>query len=277
MTGAGLLLMALHLAQSEEGGIPKLIASLSREATSFTGCASKVFTEETLVHRVRKDNGKWKDSTVLSNYSFASPREKSTAVREIRLIQSVNGRSARKSDSLDLIAMSVASGSDADRRKMIEQLEKHGVQGVATDLGQLLLLFAEGSVGNYEFSMQGLRPADDGTNYLAFSFRQIDGPESMTVFRPGKVEKPKLAGELWVHPEQFRLYRVTLNSVIPGDGAKVNETLQEMTVDYKWFEPLGCLLPAAAEHKEYVANEVQVENKYRYKPYSAFGIAAGKK
>lgn len=271
-------LLALQLAQVEEGGISKLITALSREATSFTGCASQAFTEETLVHRIRKDDGKWKEFRVVSNYSFASPREKSTAVREIRLIQSVNGRGVKKSDSLDLIAMSVAGGSDADRRKMIEQLERNGVRGVATDLGQLLLLFSEGSIGNYEFSFQGLRPSDDGAkNYLAFSFRQIDGPEGMTVFRAGKVEKPKLAGELWVSQEDSRLFRVTLNSVISGDGAKVQETLQEMTVEYSWSDSLRCLLPSSAEHKEYVGSEVQVENKYRYKPYEAFGKASKKK
>lgn len=265
-------LLALQLAQIEEGGIAKLITALSREATAFTGCATKASTEETLLHRVLNDKGKWKEFRVVSNYSFASPREKSTAVREIRLIQSVNGRGVKKTDSLDLIAMSVASGSDADRRKMIEQLEKNGVHGVATDLGQLLLLFSEGTIGNYEFSFQGLRPSDDGaTTYLAFSFRQIDGPESMTVFRAGKVEKPKLAGELWIRQDDSRLFRVTLNSVVPGDGEKIQETLQEMRVDYAWSDSLKCLLPSAAEHKEYVGNEVQVENKYTYKPYQSFG------
>ncbi len=205
--------LALQLAQVEEGGIAKLIAALSKEATAFTGCATKASTEETLVHRVLNEKGKWKEFRVVSNYSFASPRERSTAVREIRLIQSVNGRGVKKTDSLDLIAMSVASGSDADRRKMIEQLEKNGVRGVATDLGQLLLLFSEGSVGNYEFSFQGMRPSDDGaTNYLAFSFRQVDGPEGMTVFRANKVEKPKLAGELWVGQSDSRLFRVTGNA-----------------------------------------------------------------
>jgi hypothetical protein len=73
-----------------------------------------------------------------------------------------------------------------------------------------------------------------------------------------------------VRQEDSRLFRVTLNSLIPGDGDKVQETLQEMRVDYAWSDGLKCLLPSGAEHKEYVGREVQIENKYSYKPYQSF-------
>jgi hypothetical protein len=220
-----------------------------------------------------KDDGKWKEFRVVSNYSFASPRERSSAVREIRLIQTVNGKSVKHNDSLDQIAMSVASGSDAERRKLIAQLEKLGVKGVATDLGQLLLLFSESTAGNYEFLFQGQRMIDRDTPLLAFSFRQIDGPESMTVFRGSEVAKPKLAGEIMLRVADMRLSRVTLNSMVPGSG-KEPDSLQEMTVDYSLFD--GCLLPSAAEHREYHAGVLQLENKYEYKPYRPFGSAKKK-
>lgn len=262
------VVMAMQIAQT--GGIPKLVAALTKDAAAFSRCASGVYTQETLTHRALNDNGKWKEFRVLSSYSFASPREKSSAVREIRLIQSVNGHTAKRADSLDLIAMSVSSGSDQDRRKMIEQLEKQGIKGVATDLGQLLLLFSEGSVGNYEFSFQGGRSIDTDP-LVAFSFRQIDGPESMTVFRGGEVVKPKLAGEVWLRESDMRLVRVSLNSMVPATDKQPN-SLQEMTVDYAWAETQGCLLPTLAEHREYHDGTMLVENKYQYKAYQPFHV-----
>jgi hypothetical protein len=264
------VMLSLHVAQSSSSAaIPKLVQTLTEEAAAFARCASRAHTEETLAHKALQGNGKWKEATVVSSYSFASPRDRSSAVREIRLIRSVNGRPVKQADSLDLIAMSVAGGSDKDRRKTIEQLEKQGVSGVATDLGQLLLLFSESSVGNYEFTPLGVRTNAEGVSYAAYSFRQIDGKEAMTVFRAGKVAKPKLDGEVWIRAKDSKILRVALSSVVPGSD-KLPDSRQEMAVDYSWSMSQGCSLPASAAHREYQGTGKQVENLYSYKPYEAF-------
>lgn len=246
--------------------VPQLIKALGEDVQAFLRFSSRLVTEETVQHATIGSDAKWTRHSVVSQYSFASPREESRAVREIRQVQSVDGKPVKENRGLEAVAAAVAAGSDKEKLRLLEQWERYGIKTVATDIGQLLLLFAPESMVNYEFQYQAKRFAGE-TPVLVFSYSQIDGPGSMTVFKDGVVQKPRLSGEVWVDERTFRLIRVALHTHVPAPKNALAR--QDLVVDYAWW-PAGCVMPAAALHREYVNGALRVENRYAYAAYRPF-------
>ena len=68
------------------------------------------------------------------------------------------------------------------RNARCEQLEKYGLQGAATDFGQILLLFSRGNSERYEITAAGPRLLGTVPTQV-FHYQQLDGPQALTVFR----------------------------------------------------------------------------------------------
>ncbi len=274
MLGA-LFIPALTLAAAADADarVPRLIQALGEDVRNFLQVSTRLVSEETLQHATRDEHGEWKRHTVVSQYSFASPREESRAVREIRQVQAVDGKPLKNNRGLEAVASAVAAGSDKEKLKLLEQWERFGIKTVATDLGQLLLLFSPEGIVNYEFRFQARRFVGTAP-VLVFAYSQIDGPGSMTVFKDGAVQKPKLTGEVWVDEKNYRLLRVALHTHVPAEKKLLAR--QDLIVDYAWW-PAGCVMPVSALHREYVNGALRVENRYEYAAYKTFAALNKKK
>ena len=249
----------------------KLAARLPEEAALFLSEAVKVVGQEKLQqHAVKEESEErpgvnkytWQDRQVISQYSFISFRESPETLREMRQVESIDGKQVKSEKALRAVAAAVTSSDERQKRKMLEDFEKSGLVGVATDLGQLLLLFSGRKIQNYDFSFQSQRfvGADP---VLIFTYAQTTGG-GMTVYRGTDTMRPKLSGEIWVNGE-YRPLKITLNSV--AESAVDKKTIrQEIEVTYSpSFIP--CVLPTRAHHRELHNSLLHAENDYEYSDF----------
>lgn len=235
----------------------------AREATRFV-------SDETLRQRAYKNSvvdsaGRPKivvqDREIVSKYGFVSFREAPETLREMRQIESIDGKKSKTERSLKSVAAAVSAGDERQKRKLLEDFEKAGLVGVATDLGQLLLLFSGRKIQNYDFSFQSQRFV--GTErVMVFTYSQIEGG-GMTVYRGKDTMRPKLSGEIWVDGD-YRPLKVTLNST--AETVEKDPIRQEIEVRYS-PSVLPCVLPTHAHHREIHKGVLQVENDYEYSAF----------
>ena len=104
-------------------------------------------------------------------------------IHELRQVTSVDGKQvAGESQAQDALAKLITSHNDDRKRRALEQLEKYGLQGAATDFGQILLLFTRGNLERYEITAAGPRLLGIVPTQV-FHYQQLDGPHALTVFR----------------------------------------------------------------------------------------------
>jgi len=272
-----LLCAAAGAVASADERTRKLAARLPEEAALLVRESTKVVSDETLHQRALKEvavdtsgraKAQWQDRVIVSRYGFVSFREAPEALREMRQIQSIDGKASKSDKSLKAVAAAVSAGDERQKRKLLEDFEKAGLVGVATDLGQLLLLFSGRKIQNYDFSFQSQRFV--GTErVMVFSYAQIEGG-GMTVYRGKDTMRPKLNGEIWVDGD-YRPLKVTLNSVVEAADKKVIR--QEIEVRYA-PSALPCVLPTRAHHREIHNGVLQVENDYVYSAFRPWEEAA---
>jgi hypothetical protein len=269
----------------------QLAASLSREADAFRKIAPDVVGQETLFQRAMKPpkgglhirvgaNAQkppepvWQERRIVSEYSFAAFAGEGGALHELRRVTGVDGRTVQDSKKAqeELLAIVTAPG-DKRKKELLEQFEKYGLVGAVTDFGQLLLLFNSHDVMHYEFTyrrteMQGV------AHLLVFGYRQIDGPEGLTVItsqrdaaRDGEAAQTmRIGGEVWVRENNFIPVRITL-------ATEQGQIREEASVDYS-MSPYGALLPFWTEHRELRGGKVVVENKFSYADFHKFDAAS---
>ena len=273
---AALVWLAFASIASADERTRKLAARLPEEAALFAREATKYVSEEKLSQRAVVDqqvvngirNAVWKDKVVVSRYSFVSFREAPEALREMRQIESIDGKRYKGDKSLKAVASAVAASDERQKRKLLEDFEKAGLVGVATNLGQLLLLFSGRKGQNYDFSFQ-TQKFIGADRVLVFTYTQVEGG-GMTTYRGKDTMRSKLSGEIWVDGD-YRPLKVTLNSVVEAADKKVIR--QEMEVRYS-PSVYACVLPTQARHREYRDGVVEVETIYEYSafhPWEAVG------
>jgi hypothetical protein len=251
----------------------KLAARLPEEAALFVREATKVVSEETLHQRAVKDivatgpgtvKPVWQDKVIVSRYGFVSFHDAPDTLREMRQIESIDGKASKTEKSLKAVASAITASDEHQKRKLIEDFEKAGLVGVATDLGQLLLLFSGRKIQNYDFSFQSQKFVG-ADRVMVFTYSQIEGG-GMTVYRGKDTLRPKLSGEVWVDGD-YRPLKITLNST--AQAADKNVIRQEIEVRYS-PSLIPCVLPTYARHREIRDGVVQVENVYQYSDFRSW-------
>lgn len=270
---AAIIALAASVVVCADERTRKLAARLPEEAALFVREATKVVSEETLRQRAFKELAAdrtgaikpvWQDKTIVSRYGFLSFRDSPDSLREMRQIESIDGKPVKSEKSLKAAASAITANDDRGKRKLLEEFEKAGLVGVATDLGQMLLLFSGRKIQNYDFSFQSQRFVG-ADRVMVFSYAQVEGG-GMTVYRGKDTLRPKLNGEIWVDGD-YRPLKITLNSVSQtGDGKSIR---QEIEVRYSPSVG-GCVLPTAARHREIRDGSLQVENVYQYAPFRSW-------
>lgn len=270
---AGILAGASH-AQGQ-AGIKPAFDRLASEAASYEKLATQVTGQEKIHQRGLKPPShfhprvgeaakknpqpQWREREIDSLYGIAVVGR---TLHEIRQIVSVDGRKVQGEDrAQETLSRLLTTSADQQKLQALKQLEKYSLGGAATDFGPLILVFAHGGAERYEFTAAGPRllgtvPA------RGYRFKQLDGEEGLTLFA-GQAQKLRMEGEIWISEDPKGPIRVTLSSMVPGDGPSV---VEEASVDYT-RSAYGALLPTHIEQRERHGDEVTAENIFNYENY----------
>jgi hypothetical protein len=251
----------------------RLLARLAEEAANFERIAINLVSEETLYQTAiketkqkRKDakeelQREWVYRQIRSEYVFASLGDPKS-IREVRKVVSVDGKpAADPGRALDQLLQTVQSGDERARRKLLEDFEKHGLIGTATDFGQLLLLFARPNQEGYLFKFAGEWYLGSELCHL-FTYEQQEGKGALTVYSDSGVQQPKISGEIWVSAKDYRLMRVKLKSNRRENASDVRE---EGQVDY--VPAHGSMVPSSVIHHQYRNGGLTTENRFLYSQF----------
>ena len=280
MRGLTLLCFALVLRADER--TQKLAERLAREAEAFERIAPQLVGRETLHQRVMAapprfrvrmgDSAKhpvatWKEREIVSEYAFALLGRQ---IHELRQVTSVDGkRVAGESQAQEALAKLVTGNDDQRKQRALEQLEKFGLQGAATDFGQILLLFTRGNLERYEITAIGPRLLGTVATQV-FRYQQLDGPQALTVFhkdKEAKAQRLSVQGEIWAREADGLPLRITMTAT---DNSSEKALREEATVDYAMSE-FGTLLPVETTHRELRSGTEVTENQFAYGEFHRFG------
>ena len=191
-------------------------------------------------------------------------------IHELRQITSVDGKAgAGETQAQNALAKLITSHNDDRKRRVLEQLEKYGLQGAATDFGQILLLFTRGNLERYEITAAGPRLLGTVPTQV-FHYQQLDGPHALTVFRGGsaaKTESLSVEGEIWAREADGLPLRITMAAT---DSSTDKTLREEAAVDYAMSE-FGTLLPVETTPRELRSGVEVEENKFTYTEFHRFG------
>lgn len=264
----------------------KMTARVSEEAEAFRKIALEVLGTEKLHQSAMKPAARfhpriantqpkprWQDRELVSEYGFASFAGESGAIHELRQVLSVDGHKVSDSkQAQEVLAKAITASDDNQKKELLKQFEKYGLRGAVTDFGQILLLFSRRDIERYEFTARGSRMIGYD-RALVFSYKQIDGPEALTVFEQNKGDRAhrlRIEGEIRVRASDFVPLQITMG-VTQGDVP--NEIREEAAVTYA-MSKYGALLPASTEHHELYNGVVTVQNNFTYSDFHKFGASS---
>jgi hypothetical protein len=275
----GLLLLSFALALRADERTQQLAERLAREAQAFEKIAPELVGRETLHQRVmvaprfklrvgdaaQHPVAAWKEHEVISEYAFALLGRE---IHELRQVTSVDGKQvAGETQAQDTLAKLITSHNDDRKKRALEQLQKYGLQGAATDFGQILLLFTRGNLERYEITAAGPRLLGI-VPVQVFHYQQLDGPHALTVFRgDSKTQRLSVEGEIWAREADGLPLRITMAAT---DSSTDKTLREEATVDYALSE-YGTLLPVETTHRELRSGVEVEENKFTYSEFHRFG------
>ncbi len=284
-----ILILAAAIPALADEQVRKMTARLSEEAEAFAMVAPSLLSRETFEQRASKPPSrfrprigedalkapepKWQTRKIVSEYAYSTFAGSKEALHEFRQAIQIDSRAVQKSDkALDALAKGIKSTDDERKRRMLKEFEKLGLRGAVTDLGPMILLFTRRSIETYEFLSKG-RSTLDGKPALVFSYKQIDGPERMTVFEANRGDRAvrlKPSGEVWVTAADLVPLRIVMNVSRKEDEIQFRD---QMTVDYAMTEH-GVLAPRRSSHKEWQGSTLIAENTFSYAPFRRFGASS---
>jgi hypothetical protein len=281
-----LVLMSAAVPVSAQVDMDKILARVVEEVEAFRGLAPDVLGEETLKQRARKGSSRFRPrigsgasnlstpkyvtKEIVSEYGYSTFREAPDSLHEFREVVSVDGRTVKpREKARQTLAEGMKSQDDRLKKRLLEEFERHGLTGAASDFGQLILLFGQRRLGEYEFQFAGKgRIGPDEA--IALSFRQTGDKGGVTIFENRKVVRRPLQGELWVREPDFLPLRIKLITVRDRDRYVIRD---EATVDYA-MTAHGAVMPASVLHRQYAADQLVVENLFQYGTFRKFSAEA---
>jgi hypothetical protein len=276
----GLMLLCFALVMRADDSTQKLVKRLGDEAAAFQKVAPQLVGRETLHQRAlaaprfkvrvgdaakQAQAGDWKEHEIVSEYAFALLGQQ---IHELRQVTSVDGkRVAGETQAQDALAKLITGNDDQRKRRALEQLEKYGLRGGATDFGQILLLFSRANIERYEITAAGPRLMGTVATQV-FRYQQLDGPQALTIFRAAATQQLSVQGEIWVREADGLPVRITMTAT-DSSGDKDKPLREEATVDYA-MSAFGTLLPVETTHRELRRGEEVAENKFSYRDFHRF-------
>jgi hypothetical protein len=284
MRGIALFLLGVACCRAQDADLAPMLDRLAEEAEVFRQLAPKVVAREILVQRAREDSGRgfpirigrsaqkppvpeYKSRQIVSEYGFASLKAGSGPLQEFRQVITVDGRRvATEEKARESLTTGLKSPGDQDRKRMLEQFEKHGLKGAASDFGQLILLFTKRRLGDYEFTPAG-EDALGQERAQVVRFVERAGRGRLLIIERSKAIYRPLEGRIWLRMSDHMRLRITLLTTRESeDGITVRD---EAIVDYV-RSPHGLVVPAAVAYRQFSGLALTVENLYRYSPFRLF-------
>jgi hypothetical protein len=261
-------------AGAEPPQLHRVLARVTQEADAFYRSAHRIAGTETLRQTVgdgvRTSRGPRgaevllpsRTTEIVSEYGFIAADEPGAPIREVRRVLTIDGLpwNSRRTRDADTLADQIRATRQKDRRKSLERFEEHGLFGVATDVSQMLLLFARGGAAKMELVYDRDEPSGPHGTLVVFRYNQLEGEEGVTIYEGDEVVKKKSMGELWVRATDLVPVRVTMNSVREVNDEALRDVLE---VRYD-MGPFGFVLPSYARHQQFAGGEVIVTTEYTY-------------
>ncbi len=264
----------------------KLTARLAEEAEAFQKLAPQVLGTETLHQSAPKPPRRfhirigaaavnnvpeYQQRDIVSEYAFTTFAGDG-ALHELRQVTSVDGKPVKGSEDAAKRLADIITASDEDRkREMLERFEEYGLVGAATDFGQYILLFTPSNALQYEFAFVR-EDRFAGQPAEVFSYKQIDGPNPLTVVdaKRDDVRNLSIQGEIYVLASNYRPVYFTLEAVETLGDKGIR---QHAEITYKMSE-YGALLPAEVLHEDLRGSTVIARNTFRYTDFHRFGASS---
>lgn len=264
----------------------KMTARVSEEAEAFHKIALEVLGTEKLHQSAVKaqtrfhprvanapQKPQWQDHNVVSEYGFATFTGQAGAIHEVRQVVSFDNRKVSDTKKAqDALAKAITASDDGQKKELLKEFERYGLNGAVTDFGQILLLFTRRDLERYEFTARGARMIGYD-RALVFSYKQLDGPEALTLFEQNKgdhANRLRIEGEIRVRASDFVPLQITL-AATQGDAP--NSIREEAAVTYA-MSKYGALLPTATEHHELRNGKLVVQNDFTYADFHKFGASS---
>jgi len=246
--------------------LPVILQRLAQESENFLRIAPHFISEETLEQRARPSGpgSEFETHEVVSEYGFAGLISAPNAIHEIRRVVSVDGRQVVTLEKArQTLTLGLKSADDKLKKRLLEDFEKHGLRGAATDFGQIILLFSARHIKDYEFELRGERQIG-AERLIVLTFRQKAGDTGITVFVGNTAKRETVAGEISIRKRDLVPLRIALTA---SQTVKEIAVREESTVDYKFDESAGTVLPVSVTHREYIRDQLQSENTFSYAPF----------
>jgi hypothetical protein len=269
-------------AAQNDAPLPGILKRVSEEVAVFRQNARNIVGQEVLRHKGRKSPPRFRPRAgqgaieppavsyvtreIVSEYGYSTFTENPQALHEFRQVVAVNGRAILdREKARTTLAINMKSEDDRARRRMLQDFERHGTVGAATDFGLMLLLFDSRDLDRYEFQI--LRDAYLGADpVIVVSYRQKKGSDGLSVYQGRELVRVPMSGELWVRRRDGVPLRVTMLAEMKVDKRK---SVHAAEVDYT-PSARGVLLPASVHYTETVDGVLMTENLYRYSAFKTF-------
>jgi len=264
--------------------IPPGLERLAEEAEVFAQAATKVVGEETLRQRALKPPPRFRPRIGQSALAEPKPEYREREIHsefgyasiggqwhEARQVESVDGRTvAQRGKARTKLAMGIRSDDDLVKRRLLEDLERHGLEGSATDFTLTLLLFRASNLQKYRWKKLGEeRLGVDAT--VVFEFDQIAGEEAFTIFDKREALRSALKGRIWLRKKDGVPIKIEFAAMTPADEKAEDRTplIDIARVEYM-PSPSGTLLPVAALHRRSRGRLLIAENNFSYGNFKRF-------
>ena len=211
---------------------------------------------------------------VVSAYSFGSLPGLS-GFHEIRKTITVDGDPPEQGEIRHALTLGLQRPDDGKRKELLENLEQNQLQGSVTDFGPMLLLFSESGQRNYRFRTGTLagneRIGKDRIGKeqaFVLHYRQTAGPGVVTEFRDREEVLHPAQGRIWFRQSDLLPLRITFEAdeIIAPKYILRNEA----DITYR-PTPFG-LAPELILHRQFLNQDLLVENRFQYEAYNGRGI-----
>lgn len=196
---------------------------------------------------------------IVSLYSFTTV-SRSPAIREIRQVLMVDkDKVIKEAEGRNLFRTALLRRDDEVKGQLLNQFEPEALSGVATNLGQMILLFDKSGMRNYAFEYDR-QEALGGGQAMVVSYAQRRGREGVHIDEGGKKMKGDLRGWLWVRLPDYLPLRITM---VTAHTLKKQEVRDEAEVDYA-ENTNGVLLPTTVIHRRWENDVLVAEDYFQY-------------
>jgi hypothetical protein len=263
--------------------LDRILERLSEEAEVFAQKAPYVVARERLLHRGRLSPPRFRPRVgakatqmplayvqreVLSEYGWGPAPGNPADLREFRQVVAVDGKQIKKPEKARLaLAMNMASDDDRERKRMLQDFERYGMIGAATDFAQDIVLFRRRSLPNYRFAIKGSGDAG-GQAATIVGFQQARGQDGARVYHGNQLERVGLEGEIWIRERDLLPLRIVIFIATVENRVKILHTGQ---VDY-FQSTHGVLLPSQVLYRKTEGENLLVENHASYDSYRMFRV-----